>query len=482
MPSSNSSDSQRFDALIIGAGQAGPSLASRLTQAGMRVALIERQHVGGTCVNAGCMPTKALVASAQAAHLARRAADFGVLIEGSVGIDMRRVQARQQQVTLDARRGLESWLQAMPGCTLIEGHARFESATEVRVGERLLSASHIFINVGGRAVHPVDMPGINSVPTLDNVSMLALEQLPRHLVIVGGSYIGLEFAQIYRRLGAAVTVVEKSPRLLGREDADLSDAIRAILEAEGIALRLGAECIRLRPEGADIAVGVSCESGAPEVIGSHVLLAMGRRPNTDDLGLERAGVALDAHGHVRVDEQLQTSVPGIWALGDCNGRGAFTHTAYNDFETVAANLLDGAQPPRRISARIPCYALFIDPPLGRVGLSETQALQAGHRIRVGKRPMSRVGRAVEKGETQGFMKMVLDADSGSLLGAAILGVGGDEAIHSVLDSMAAGADAAALARTMHIHPTVAELVPTVIGTALLAPAVAPALGAPSSFP
>ncbi|HEX2013284.1 MAG TPA: FAD-containing oxidoreductase [Roseateles sp.] len=455
-----------FDALIVGAGQAGPALAGRLTAAGMRVALIERKFFGGTCVNTGCMPTKALVASAYAAHLARRAADFGVRLEGSVQVDMRAVKARKDKVTLTARGNIEAWLQGMQGCSVFRGHARFESPTTLRLdgdGGLRLSAPRIFVNVGGRALRPADMPGIAAVRTLDNVSMMELDELPRHLVVVGGSYIGLEFAQMYRRFGAAVTVVEKAPRLLGREDEDVADAIRAILEAEGIALRLGAECIRFRPEGEDIAVGVDCASGAPEVTGSHVLLAIGRRPNTDALGLEQAGVALDERGYIRVDEQLRTNVPGIWALGDCNGRGAFTHTAYNDFEIVAANLLDSLPRPRSVGDRIDCYALFIDPPLGRVGMSEAQALAAGHRIRVGKRPMSRVGRAVEKGETQGLMKTVVDADSGSILGAAILGVGGDEAIHSVLDSMAAGADAAALARTMHIHPTVAELIPTVMG-------------------
>ena len=451
---------RNFDAIIIGAGQAGPSLAGRLTAAGMSVALIERKHFGGTCVNTGCMPTKALVASAYAAHLARRASDYGVRLGGAVEIDMPAVKARKDKVALTARHNVESWLKNMAGCTVFQGHARFESPTEISVGAERLSAPRIFINVGGRALKP-DMPGIDEVRTLDNVSVLELDAVPRHLVIVGGSYIGLEFAQIFRRFGAQVTVVEKSPRLLGREDEDVSKAIRDILEAEGIAIRTHAECIRFHPQGADIAVGVDCTSGEPEVIGSHVLLAVGRRPNTDDLGLDRAGVATYERGYIRVDEQLATQVPGIWALGDCNGRGAFTHTAYNDFEIVAANLLGEA--PRRVSDRIDCYALFVDPPLGRVGLTETQALQAGHRIRVGTRPMSRVGRAVEKGETLGFMKVVVDAQSDQILGAAILGVNGDEAVHSILDTMAAGASATALAHTVHIHPTVTELIPTVLG-------------------
>ncbi|MEO7855252.1 MAG: FAD-containing oxidoreductase [Rubrivivax sp.] len=452
--------SQPFDAIIIGAGQAGPPLAGRLTGAGMRVALIERKLFGGTCVNTGCIPTKALVASAYAAHLARRAADFGVGIGGAVHVDMPAVKARKDKVSRDAREGVESWLKGMPHCTVFEGHAHFESASEVRVGDSLLTAPRIFVNVGGRAAVP-DMPGVDTVRTLNNTTMLELDAVPRHLVVVGGSYIGLEFAQMFRRFGAEVTVVEKGARLVGREDEDVSDAIAEILQAEGIALRLAADCIAFRPHGDDIAVGVDCTDGAPDVIGSHVLLAVGRRPNTDDLRLENAGVATDKRGYIQVDEQLRTNVPGIWAMGDCNGRGAFTHTAYNDFEIVAANLLDGEA--RRFSDRIDCYALYTDPPLGRVGMTEAQARAAGHSVRIGKRPMTRVGRAVEKGETKGFMKVVVDADSDAILGAAILGVGGDEAVHAVLDSMAAGRTAAQMQRTMHVHPTVSELLPTVFG-------------------
>ncbi|MEO7008469.1 MAG: FAD-containing oxidoreductase, partial [Caldimonas sp.] len=400
------------------------------------------------------------VASAKAAHMARRAADFGVAIGGAVGVDMKAVKARKDKVSGDARSNVEEWLNGMQRCTVFAGQARFESATEVRVGAELLSAPHIFVNVGGRAVVP-EMPGVETVRTLTNTTILELDEVPRHLVIVGGSYIGLEFAQMVRRFGAQVTVVEKGACLIGREDEDVSEAIRTILEAEGIAVRLGAECIRFDPRGNDIGVGVQCTAGEPEVVGSHVMLAVGRRPNTDDLGLERAGVETDARGYIRVDDELRSNVAGIWALGDCNGRGAFTHTAYNDFEIVAANLLD--HEPRRVSDRIEAYALYIDPPLGRAGMTEAQATKAGHTVRVGKRPMTRVGRAVEKGETQGFIKLVVDADSDAILGAAILGVGGDEAIHCILDTMAAGRPAAQLQRTMHIHPTVSELIPTVLG-------------------
>jgi pyruvate/2-oxoglutarate dehydrogenase complex dihydrolipoamide dehydrogenase (E3) component len=452
--------SRHFDAIVIGAGQAGPSLAGRLTGAGMSVALAERHLFGGTCVNTGCIPTKTLVASAYAAHLTRRGADYGVAIGGPVSINMPKVKARADTVSGNARAGVEKWLRGMERLTVLTGHARFEGPDTIRVGDEVLTAGRIFINVGGRARVP-DMPGIGTVPHLTNTGMLALDAVPRHLVVVGGSYIGLEFGQMYRRFGAEVTVVEMGPRLVGREDEEVSDAVRSILEREGIRIRLDATCIRLAPHAEGIAVGVNCTAGEPEVVGSHVLLAVGRRPNTDDLGLDRAGVKTDPNGYIKVDDQLATNVPGIWALGDCNGRGAFTHTAYNDYEIVAANLLDGGS--RRVTDRISAYALYIDPPLGRAGLTETEAKAGGRRILVGKRPMTRVGRAVEKDETQGLMKIVVDADSHAILGAAILGPGGDEAIHSVLDMMAMRATSIDLSRTMHIHPTVAELLPTIAG-------------------
>ncbi len=357
---------EQFDAIIIGAGQAGPSLAGRLTASGMKVAVIERKLFGGTCVNTGCMPTKTLIASAYAAHLARRAADFGVTIGGPVAVDLKAAKARKDAISTRARTGIETWLKSMDRCTVYEGHARFESPYEISVGDAHLAAEHIFINVGGRAVVP-DMPGIDRIGCLTNSSILELDVVPRHLVVIGGSYVGLEFAQMFRRFGSAVTVVEMAPRLIQREDEDVSAAVKEILEAEGIAIRLSAECIRFAPLGDEIVVGVSCTDGAPEIIGSHVLLAVGRRPNTDDLGLDNAGVALDPRGQIIVDDRLRTNVPGIWALGECNGRGAFTHTAYNDFEIVAANLLDNDA--RRVSDRITAYALYIDPPLGRAGMS-----------------------------------------------------------------------------------------------------------------
>lgn len=448
-----------FDAIIIGTGQAGPPLAGRLAAAGKTVAIIERQHVGGTCINTGCMPTKALVASAYAAHLARRVGDYGLSFDGPLQVQMSKVMQRSHQVTINARTNNENWLGGMENCTLIRGHARFDGPDSVRVGDELLQAPQIFINVGGRAAIP-DLPGIEDIDYLTNSSIVMLDRVPSHLVVVGGSYIGLEFAQMYRRFGAQVTVVEQGDRLIRREDPDVSDAIREILESEGITVRTGADCIRFRRHEEGIAIGLECSEGEPEIIGSDVLLATGRRPNTDDLGLDTAGVELDERGYIKVDDGLSTTVDCIWALGDCNGKGAFTHTAYNDFEIVAANLLDGEN--RKVSDRLLGYALYIDPPLGRVGMTEAQAKDAGHKVLVGTRPMSRVGRAIEKGETQGFMKIIVDAESRQILGAAILGTGGDEAIHGVLDMMNAGATADQLRWAVPIHPTVSELWPTVI--------------------
>jgi pyruvate/2-oxoglutarate dehydrogenase complex dihydrolipoamide dehydrogenase (E3) component len=448
------------DAIIIGAGQAGPPLAGRLTDAGQSVVLVERALFGGTCVNTGCTPTKTLVASAYAAHLARRASDYGVVIDGAVRVDMKAVKARTDKVSGESRKGVEDWLRGMERCTAVQGHAHFEGPHIVRVGDDSYTAPRIFINVGGRARTP-DLPGVQDVPVLNNTSMLALDEVPRHLVVVGGSYIGLEFAQMYRRFGADVTIVEMGPRLIGREDEEISAAIKGIIEAEGITVRTGAACISLARHEEGIAVQLDCQKGPPVAVGSHVLFAVGRVPNTDDLGLDRAGVVMDDRGYITVDDTLQTNVPGIWAIGDCNGRGAFTHTSYNDFEIVAANLLDGAT--RSVAQRTPAYALYIDPPLGRVGMTESEARRSGRKVLVARRPMSRVSRAIEKGETQGLMKIVADGDTGKILGAAILGVGGDEAVHGVIDMMQADVTYDVLQRAVPIHPTVSELIPTVIG-------------------
>ena len=449
-----------FDAIVIGTGQAGPSLARRLVAAGRKVAVIERKLFGGTCVNTGCTPTKTLVASAYAAHVARRHADYGVTIGGPIGIDMKAVKARKDVVVAASRNGIERSLKALEGCTVYEGHGRFVSSTQVQVGNDVLKAPQIFINVGGRATVP-PMPGLDQVPYLTNSTMMDVDVLPGHLIVVGGSYIGLEFAQTYRRFGSKVTVIEMAPRLIAREDEDVSMGVADFLEAEGIELRLNATCLAAKKHADGIAVHVECTEGVPDVVGSHLLLAVGRRPNTDDLGLDRAGVATDARGYITVDDELATNVPGIWALGDCNGRGAFTHTAYNDFEIVAANLLDGEQ--RRVSDRQTAYALYTDPPLGRCGMTEAEVRKSGRPALIATMPMEDVSRAYEKGETNGFLKIIVDKESRQFLGASFLGLNGDEIIHTVLDQIYAKAPYTVMARAMHIHPTVTELLPTMLG-------------------
>ena len=448
-----------YDAIIIGTGQAGPYLAQRLTSARMQVAIIERKLFGGTCVNTGCIPTKTMVASAYAAHMVGRATDFGVRA-GGLSVDMKRVKARKDEVSGHSRDGVEAWLKNMERCTVYEGHARFESPREVSVGSQRLTAERIFVNVGGRAAVP-QLKGLDQVECLTNSSMMNVDFLPQHLIIVGGSYIGLEFGQMFRRFGSTVTIIEKADRLIPREDEDVSAATQDILERERIDVRLKATCIGFSKRGAEIVAQVDCTSGAPEVSGTHLLLAVGRRPNTDDLGIEQAGLSTDGRGYIVVDDQLRTSVPGIWALGDCNGKGAFTHTAFNDAEIVAANLLDNDS--RRVSDRIATYALFIDPPLGRAGLTEAEVRTSGRRALIGRRAMANVKRAVEKGEPLGFMKIIVDAQTGEILGAAILGTGGDEVIHSILDIMYAKAPYTVIQRAMHIHPTVSELIPTMLG-------------------
>ena len=449
-----------YDAIVIGTGQSGPSLAVRLANAGRKTAIIERKLFGGTCVNVGCIPTKTLIASARAAHVARRGADFGVVIDGNIGVDMARVKARKDAVVRQSNEGVANWLKNTPNLTVLEGHARLESGRNVRVNERLLEGKEIFLNVGARAFVP-DMPGTTEVDYLTNSSMMEIDFLPEHLVIIGGSYIGMEFAQMYRRFGSRVTVVEMGQRLIAREDEEVSAEIQKILEGEGVEIRLNAKCITVAKRGNGVAVGLSCEGGPPQVTGSHLLLAVGRVPNTNDLGLEKAGVKTDPRGYIAVDDELRTNVPGIWALGDANGRGAFTHTSYNDYEIVAANLLDHDS--RRVSDRIPAYNLYIDPPLGRVGMTEREVRNSGKKALVGRRPMTRVARAVEKGETQGFMKILVEAETKQILGAAILGVEGDEVIHSILDVMCAKAPYTVIQRAMHIHPTVSELIPTMLG-------------------
>ncbi|MFY9314708.1 MAG: FAD-containing oxidoreductase [Burkholderiales bacterium] len=450
---------ERYDAIVIGAGQAGPALAARLGAEGLKTAIVERQLLGGTCVNTGCIPTKTLVGSARAIHMARRGGEFG-FSAGDVKVDMKAVKARKDGVVRQSSEGLAAWIAGMKNVTLIWGHARFTAPRTLEVSgtsgqRRSLQAERIFLNVGGRAVVP-EIHGIDDVPYLTNSSIMDLDELPEHLVVVGGSYIGLEFAQMYRRFGSQVTVIEKFPKLLPREDEDVVAEIRAILEREGVAIRTGAEGLSVETSGDRIVV----QFAGNTVEGSHLLLAVGRIPNTDSLGLQEGGIAADARGFITVDEQCRTSAEGVWALGDANGRGAFTHTSWNDHEIVAANLLE--KDPRKISDRIACYALFIDPPLGRVGMNEAEARKSGRKLLAAKMPMSRVGRARESGETQGFMKVLVDAETKELLGAAILGMNGDEIVHSLLDVMYAKQPYTTISRAVHIHPTVTELVPTLL--------------------
>jgi len=450
---------ERYDAIIIGTGQSGPALAGRLNAEGLRTAIIERGLVGGTCVNVGCIPTKTLVASARIAYMAREAKRFGVSIDGDISVDMARVKARKDEISGASNQGVTDWLGGMENVELILGHGQFVGPNSIEVNGEILEAGKIFINVGARARVP-DWKGLDEVPFFTNSSMMDVDFLPEHLIIVGGSYIGLEFAQMYRRFGSKVTVVEMHDRIISRDDEDVSATVQEILEDDGVRFRLGADCIETRLAGAGVAVRVTCENGPEEEIGSHLLLAVGRVPNTHDLGLDKAGIETNRFGYIDVDEQLRTAVPGVWAIGDVNGRGAFTHTSYNDYEIVAANLFD--DDPRKVSDRILCYGLFIDPPLGRIGMTENEVRASGRRALIGKRMMTRVGRAREFGETRGFIKIIVDADSEEILGAAILGLTGDEAIHCLLDTMYARKPYTVISRAVHIHPTVSELIPTVL--------------------
>jgi pyruvate/2-oxoglutarate dehydrogenase complex dihydrolipoamide dehydrogenase (E3) component len=451
--------SKKFDAIIIGTGQAGPSLAARLSSAQWKVAVLERKRFGGTCVNNGCIPTKALIASAHAAYIANRAADYGVTIGSSIRVDMKKVKARKDEIVRPSNEGVQKWMEGLPNCKVFYGHGRFESPHSVRVGDEIVEAENIFINVGARARMPHDL-SLNG-KALNNSSMMDVDFLPKHLVIVGGSYIGLEFGQMYRRFGSEVTIIEMGPRLIAREDEEISEAIKQIMEKENIQIRLNSKCVKAEEKNQGVLLNLDCESNDKQVIGSHLLLAIGRIPNTDDLGLEKAGIEIDKNGYIQVDDQLRTNVSGIWALGDCNGKGAFTHTSYNDFEIVAGNLLD--HDARKVSDRIQTYALYIDPPLGRAGMTENDVRKSGKKALIAKRPMTKITRARIKGETEGFMKIVVDAESKQILGAAILGTEGDEIIHTLLDFMYTKMPYTVVQRAMHIHPTVTEYIPTVLG-------------------
>jgi pyruvate/2-oxoglutarate dehydrogenase complex dihydrolipoamide dehydrogenase (E3) component len=449
-----------YDAIIIGTGQSGPALARRLVAAGQKVAIIERKLFGGTCVNTGCTPTKTLVASAYAAHIARRAADYGVRVEGEVKVDMKAVKARMDAVVAPSRDGVEQSLKTLEGCTVYEGHGRFVAAKKVAVNASELTADRIFLNVGARAAIP-PISGLDRVRYLTNSSMMDVDFLPAHLIILGGSYVGLEFGQTYRRFGSEVTVIESGPRLIGREDEDVSQAVADFLKEEGIDVRVGSKVVGVEKQRTSIAVKIESAGKNSQIVGTHLLVATGRRPNTDDLGLDKAGIATDARGYLQVDDQLRTNVTGVWAMGDCNGRGAFTHTSWNDYEIVAANLLDSDQ--RRVSDRINAHALYTDPPLGRIGMTEAEVRKTGKPALIATLAMERVSRARERGETKGFMKILVDRDSKQILGASFLGLAGDEVVHSVLDVMYAKAPYTVIQRAMHIHPTVSELVSTMLG-------------------
>ena len=448
-----------YDAIIIGTGQAGPALARRLVAANWNVAIIERKLFGGTCVNTGCTPTKTLVASAYTAHVVRRAAEYGVTVEGAVTVDMKAVKARKDAVVAPPRDGVERSLKTLEGCTVYEGHGRFVTEKKVAVNDSELVADHIFINVGGRAAVP-PIPGLDQVPYLTNSSMMDIDFLPAHLIILGGSYVGLEFAQVYRRFGSEVTVIELAPRLIPREDEEVSQAVADFLKEESIDVRVDSKVVGVEKQGNSIAVKVESGGKLTNVVGTHVLVAAGRRPNTDDLGLDRTGIVTDARGYIQVDDQLHTNVSGVWAMGDCNGRGAFTHTSWNDFEIVAANLLDNDQ--RRVSDRITAYALYTDPPLGRGGMTEAEVRKTGKPALISTLAMEDVSRAYENGETKGFMKILVDRDSKQILGASFLGLAGDEVIHCILDIMYAKAPYTVIQRAMHIHPTVSEFIPTMM--------------------
>jgi pyruvate/2-oxoglutarate dehydrogenase complex dihydrolipoamide dehydrogenase (E3) component len=417
-------------------------------------------------VNVGCTPTKSYVASARAAHVARHCAELGVQVGGAISVDLAAVKARKDEIIGQSRDGVEKWLRGTKNVSVFKGHARFTGPHTLAIsgpdGNLLdeISADEIFINTGTRAVVP-PLDGLERIRYYTNSNLLDLTELPSHLVIVGASYIALEFAQIFRRFGSQVTVLVRGERLLTREDADFADSVHKVLAREGVEFRFGVQPSRVEPHPhRENEVCIGFEQNIPALEASHLLFATGREPNTDDLGLAAAGITTDKHGTIPVDGQLRTNVPGVWAIGDVNGRGAFTHTSYDDYQIVAANLLDGGS--RSVDTRIMTYAVFVDPPLARVGASEAEVRKAGRDALIATMPMTRVGRARERGETDGFMKVMVDKESKQILGAAIHGIEGDEALHTFIDIMTAGAPYPTLEYAMHIHPTISELVPTLL--------------------
>ncbi|TVR87003.1 MAG: FAD-containing oxidoreductase [Saprospirales bacterium] len=449
---------KKFDAIIIGSGQAGTPLAFRLASEGWKVAFIEKEKVGGTCLNTGCTPTKAYVASARRMWDASNGADLGVNIPGGVSVDLKKVKHRKDEIIKGSVDGITSGINSNDNIQFFPEKARFLSDKVVEVKGEEITADKIFINVGGSAFIP---DGFQDVNYLTNKTILELEEVPEHLIVVGGSYIGLEFGQMFRRFGSKVTIVERGIGLITREDEDVSAAIEEFLKEEGVDIRLNSDCITGEAgQNGRIRVQMNCIGETRHIEGSHLLLATGRKPNTADLGLDNTSLKVDDAGNIVVDDKLQTNVDGVYALGDCNGKGAFTHTAYNDFEIVAANLLEGGD--RKVSDRILIYGLFVDPPLGRVGLTKAQALEKGYEILEAYRPMSKVARAKEKGETRGFMRIIIDKNTEKILGASILGVGGDEVVGSIANLMYADAPYTVLRDSVQVHPTVSELLPTML--------------------
>ncbi len=448
---------KKFDAIIIGSGQAGTPLAFHLANEGKKVALVEKSHYGGTCVNDGCTPTKAYVASAKRMYDAKQAEQMGIIIPNGISADLKSIKKRKDQLVESSREGIRRGLHQHENISTYYGKAIFTGRKKVGVTGADLEAENIFINVGGRARIP---DGISSAQPLTNRSILQLEEVPEHLIIAGGGYIGLEFAQMFRRFGSRVTVLEKGDRLLRREDPEVSSAIREILEDEGVQFRMNAECISAHRDGPNTVVSLDCDRGAPEIKGSHFLAALGRVPNTDDLELAKTGIQVDDRGFIPVNDHCETEVSGIFALGDCNGEGAFTHTSYHDFQVVRDYISSYGK--RSLSDRIPTYGLFIDPPLGRVGQTLAKVRESGVPFRYNDMPMAKVARAKEKGETKGFMRIIVQQGSGQLLGAHILGTGGDEVISTLTAMMYGKVPFQVLRDSVQIHPTVSELLPTLL--------------------
>lgn len=448
---------ERTDAIIIGTGQAGKPLAVTLANAGWRVAVIERGAVGGSCINTGCTPTKTLVASARIAHLASRAGEYGVSI-GPVRIDMAAVIQRKERIVASFRTGVERSLEGTPGIELIRGHGRFSAPNEVLVEmgggrQRRLRAEHIFINTGTRATVP-SLPGLDGLPFLDNTSILSLNEVPGHLVVLGGGYVGLEFGQMFRRFGSQVTIIQRRPQLLPREDEDVAERVRQILEEDGVRVLLSSEAKRVDGKAGALRVELSTGEGARTIEGTHLLVAVGRTPNTDDLGTSTAGIETYRGGHIRVDSRLATNVQGVYALGDVNGGPAFTHISYDDFRIVRENLLGSGD--AITDGRLVPYTVFIDPQLGRVGMTEAEARSSGRPVRVVTLPMAHVARAIEMGETRGFMKAVVDEKTREILGCAILGVEGGEVMSVLQTAMMGGLTYPVIRDAIYAHPTLSE--------------------------